>query len=85
MVGQVMDMTDIAATEGKAQGFDDGAARLQAGFGRVDEGALAAGDNLEGFHRVGSPADFGRTGVQYSSFASLGHAAVVPGRTRYVK
>ena len=71
VVGQVMDMAHIAAAEGQAQGFDDGAARLQCRLGRFDEGALSAGDNLDGFHVLDSPAGFWQTGVEYSSLAGL--------------
>ena len=56
LVRQVMDMTDVAAAEGEAQGLDDGCARLQARLGRVNELTLAAGDDLDGFHGLGSPA-----------------------------
>lgn len=75
--GQVMDVADIAAAEGKAQAFDDGGARLQGRLGRVNEGALAAGDDLDGFHRLGSPAGVWQTGEEYSSLAGIGHAAVM--------
>ena len=76
VVGQVMDMTDIAAAEGQAQCFDDGGARLQGGLRRINELALTAGDNLNGFHLTGSPAGSRHNGEQYSSFALIGHAAV---------
>ena len=66
-----MDVADVTAAEGEAQALDDGAARLQAGFGRVDEGALPAGDDLDGFHVAVAPAEFWRTGEEYSSFAAM--------------
>ncbi|MCY4018202.1 MAG: hypothetical protein OXG39_02220 [Chloroflexi bacterium] len=55
VVRQVMDMADIAAAEGQAQGLDDGVIGDKLGLGRIDEGGLAAGDYLDGFHGLGSP------------------------------
>ena len=53
VVGQVVDMADVAAAEGEAQGLDDGCARLQGRLGRVNELAMAAGDDLDGFSWAG--------------------------------
>ena len=67
-VRQVMDMADIAAAEGQAQGLDDGVVRAQLGLWRFDNNGLAAGDYLDSFHLMFSPGRLEATALSIASF-----------------